>query len=1553
MLNVGGAVGYAGAVEIKQIYSNANVYGNTSVGGLVGYAKGATLTDNYITPKPESPENSENAIVKGIYYNYNYKQNIGGSETASYIPTSVGGLVGSSQNSNLTYNILNGVQVTSTDEGTNDGDVISTISNYMVDFAVGDENAAITSSTEAYVLDASDDYKTEFNDITTGFGGFIGSTNTEFDSTNVMNSITISAQLGVNVGTYYGVLAGRSDTVSTNISVPTLHGSVKVDGAYNIGGLIGFVDGNASYITNNGLPGDGTINLQSNFTGMYVGGLIGKVNTNNDINNLLITANGSPNIEINTNNSYYIGGLIGRAEVNGNINISGNVEESWNITTDDSKKITSMSHNSEGCITNSDNPATFGGLLGMLKVAGGGAYNVKVEGKHNYAFTINTIENSNYADGTSRYNNKYDENGIALEAEAFYINKDIFTIEGSSNVTLYDNNNDTNPLNPCAQGWVKDYTGFKQLQRCIPMSQNNGAEWDSIAVLFDAASISHVGTIANLGLTDTLLYGNLRDWTESYNKARVYDLVEENGTEIKLPENPTEEQIAVYNSLVMIKKEDETYKFNPNYICYTVYEQAPGLYTLYSPIGFGQVALEYREDPKYKDNYYFEVENEEASVGSTILGFFLEQEPPETYYISTNNNTELQGLTYFKYGDGTNWKSYKTVDTDTSKTYINEGGSENGEVKNDHKVAVFVPNFLKGDANYAGDVQHNGSGPNGAYFVFDTMFDNASLNGLKGKTDESEKTISDVTNTNLPKSGSMFEMSGIHTKENEEIKQNAGDKSDFETAAKVTSVVVDLVITAVTFGVGGAISAGVKQVAHRGAQSAFKAFAKAAGKRISRKIGEKGFKKVLKKGGKKVLTRILITHLTMAVLTLAQDQNNAYYNFAQPSYMDYGYLGAQYAKSIRYTTKDGNVVLEQESDYNYTNDNGDTFYYFSNTRPSDYHTSKYIGIKISDGSTYKTGSDNTHNDYPIFGMIDFLTDDDGKNTVYTPISITDLVEGPKNVYIVDYNGTTFSKVETDQPVEQVAKHKDGSYYIISPKYEMVNGQYYINANAGEILTYRTSLEFTPEKDIAGNDLKEPNFVTKDGSVYVHGNFNGKEYKYANYDGSSWDYEPKYKYTSNNLMYDGSSYVINGETYSADIIETSDQPMYYSINTNELQNSIDSKNTKGYYWFDKAYYTVNGNHNMKYGVTEANPEGIKLVRYATFKYFGENTIPSEKMTEDVDYIKIPYSYSKTVGEGDNAETTNHSGYYCYTIESIATKGSVSGRTQMDATHDDNVVRAIYPKTFINPYKNANGTEKEIDNSHDNDNIMNNLYTYYHTEEKSSDSIEFSPKYFLYEGGYVVDSDTVNYSFPMVYIKMDESLYKNGENFATISVKEISNYDEVVNDTTDTKEFKFDGSTKTIGFNELINHLKGEDTDKTDPDEKYYATVYEQPIYEMFKVDDKGILYKYNSNYTLGKDDKLLHKIYVKRDTAVKNIYENMYLHYPSVKLYTRYKYTNFLSSPWKEYELIPKAGSTTINYGKPTRLVESVKVILGGNGKEIQAVNSSDGTKIEAGGVSVI
>ncbi len=489
VLNVGGAVGYAGEITISQIYSNANVYGNTSVGGLIGYAKGTTVTDTYITPNVDATKGD--AIVKGVYYNYNYKENVGGRDedkTASYIPTSVGGLIGSNKASTLNNNILNGVKITSTDEGTNDGDVISTIDNYMVDFAVGDENADITSSTEVYVLDAYTE-KTEFNDITTGFGGFIGSTNTEYDNTNVMNSISISAQLGVNVGTYYGVLSGRAESVSSNISFPQLVGSTNVDGAYNIGGLIGFINGNASNITNNGLPGGGTINLQSNFTGMYVGGLIGKTNDDN-ISGLQITSNGTPKIIINTDKSYYIGGLIGRAEVS-NATIQGNVGN-WTIDNketpeDPSDDDTIITEDTDSIVTG-DDKSNFGGLIGMLKVASSGGetgYNITVSGNHKFAFTINTVENSNYYDGSSSFNANENKGDIELFAQAYYINLDKLTVSASKG------NYTKNPLDGTVYGWAPDYTMFRQVQRCIPKHINSN-KWEAISVIYDAINIKGV-----------------------------------------------------------------------------------------------------------------------------------------------------------------------------------------------------------------------------------------------------------------------------------------------------------------------------------------------------------------------------------------------------------------------------------------------------------------------------------------------------------------------------------------------------------------------------------------------------------------------------------------------------------------------------------------------------------------------------------------------------------------------------------------------------------------------------------------------------------------------------------------------------------------------------------------------------------------------------------------------------------------------------------------------------------------------------------------------------
>jgi hypothetical protein len=96
----------------------------------------------------------------------------------------------------------------------------------------------------------------------------------------------------------------------------------------------------------------------------------------------------------------------------------------------------------------------------------------------------------------------------------------------------------------------------------------------------------------------------------------------------------------------------------------------------------------------------------------------------------------------------------------------------------------------------------------------------------------------------------------------------------------------------------------------------------------------------------------------------------------------------------------------------------------------------------------------------------------------------------------------------------------------------------------------------------------------------------------------------------------------------------------------------------------------------------------------------------------------------------------------------------------------------------------------------------------------------------------------------------------------------------------------------------------------------------------------------------------------------NIYKNMYLMCNGVnglEFYTRYKYSkngtmvDFKNSPWGSYGVIPQAGNITINHGRPTRIVEAVKVVL--NGHSGQKLNLGtkligDGTSEQVGSITV-
>lgn len=501
-INVGGVVGYtSNNSKVWAINSEANVAGNTNVGGVAGLAGDNASIANTNAGKVAQPGEEEKQIVVNGLFVHNVVTSTIGVETTikSYyvLPTSVGGLIGSTANNavDIRKNTVN-AQITSPVEGDTDspssttGDnmgsnVVSTISNFMFNNVdVDNVNNIDVIETTSNTKDEIEKKKIQFNDIKTGWGGLIGTTS----SNTALNGLTTSEDIakanittnkikttantgvGINVGAYFGyykVGSGVNDG-SRSIALPELSNDSSVGGVYNIGGAIGCVEtGNVklSYQYN---PLN-KIDVQPTGVGMYVGGVFGKVK--GEIDGL--TANS--NVVISTNNSYYIGGLIGRLE--------------GNLTNANATQITVIGENLA---------KNFGGLVGMLKVAKvAGGTTATVKGEHNFAFTINTIENQNYFDAESKYEAMEDEenNEVTLHAIATYVNQDKFNISASK--TDYDHNpiyNDTVDGKYTTQGWHKNYTGFKTMQRCVPMSENNGALWDNITSIYEAANITAVKT---------------------------------------------------------------------------------------------------------------------------------------------------------------------------------------------------------------------------------------------------------------------------------------------------------------------------------------------------------------------------------------------------------------------------------------------------------------------------------------------------------------------------------------------------------------------------------------------------------------------------------------------------------------------------------------------------------------------------------------------------------------------------------------------------------------------------------------------------------------------------------------------------------------------------------------------------------------------------------------------------------------------------------------------------------------------------------------------------
>lgn len=563
VISVGGVVGKidnssTDTYTIMGVYTSAKVKGNASVGGIIGTTNAKTsetvkIINNYITDA-DYGNKEKPAMVYGAYYKFKYvvNQKI---IAHNFVPTGVGGVVGTAINTLFKNNVINKVEIGSDVEGV-DGDMISTIHNYMLPVNLDSNESSNPVLSVTKITEDTD--KLQFAEVKSGFGGFAGNIDSNTVATdiesNFMNEIKIDARAGINVGTYYG-LYGSGELQDNNgtkvyFKAPQLYGDVSVDGSYNIGGLMGNAEGEIHNISNKDLVGKATIKLQANYTGMYVGGLFGK--TGGSLTGIKIVESDNIDIDIYGTDSFYVGGLIGRAELYSDGSISGDVGE-WNVVVNDNgtpnessdDNIVASYISNGNILANSDiEKGNFGGLIGMLKIGesnNANGFNVEVRGMHRYYFTVNTIENSNYFDGNTAYSAKDADNAIELYAQAYYINLDKIAIKSS----LKEDVDKDSPFNTTTDtwGWAKDYTIAKTIQRCIPISKNNGAEWDSVSVIYDAEFIKGVqvddGVIVYTVYEEesgqpkvytkdyigTILIDGENDYIEDYNATVIVDAI--------------------------------------------------------------------------------------------------------------------------------------------------------------------------------------------------------------------------------------------------------------------------------------------------------------------------------------------------------------------------------------------------------------------------------------------------------------------------------------------------------------------------------------------------------------------------------------------------------------------------------------------------------------------------------------------------------------------------------------------------------------------------------------------------------------------------------------------------------------------------------------------------------------------------------------------------------------------------------------------------------------------------------------------------------------------
>ena len=559
--NVGGVAGFidglASITEIKAKGKDVKIVGNYNVGGFVGYAGAINSTKSLTITNPDGSTSTSDTTteiglseltVYGSIFDYIIQVESESEATVGYfLPTNIGGVVGYAKTADK-INITSSIDVKTDEIFTLDGK-INDFNEYTNICTVNMTTNAMPTVEEAnlvrkdYYLDNNlmnylnnyyQNKKVKYDAVDGGIGSFAGKLDTVGNLQNCVLGGDVTAHYGINVGGMVGYLVCSPKTDGLKLPTVAKDETLNVAGKVNVGGYIGRTVGFIEekdyftyYATIQNIAVQRYIETTKDgeahktMTGYNIGGVFGSVEGN--IYNVSLKDAGIRvyNAESDTIKSSYVGTIAGRITGNmANCVVDSDLCDVVKATTNDGSKAVyfagykntaETNYTPTGIITN-PNVYNYGGLVGLVDSR---SNTVSIKGEHYYAFTVELIQTDSYEQGKSEYLYKDDSNGDTLTANAHYINTANIEISATKLNYLYFDRSylkpadlstypRVNPTNSKAQGWAKEYTMFRTLARVI--SQINEPTGDSIQIIYNANDITEVKTTHKDNISDEIIY---------------------------------------------------------------------------------------------------------------------------------------------------------------------------------------------------------------------------------------------------------------------------------------------------------------------------------------------------------------------------------------------------------------------------------------------------------------------------------------------------------------------------------------------------------------------------------------------------------------------------------------------------------------------------------------------------------------------------------------------------------------------------------------------------------------------------------------------------------------------------------------------------------------------------------------------------------------------------------------------------------------------------------------------------------------------------------------